>query len=70
MDSSHLRDRLLNSVRSTSKIKMFDNRIQITKRLNKRIGLSLNKVELSEKQIERLEEEAEEKAYKLTKKRI
>jgi hypothetical protein len=49
---------------------MFDNRIKITKRLNRRIGLSLNKVELSERQIERLEEEAEEKAYKLTKKRI
>ncbi len=65
-----MRDRLLNSVRSTSKIKMFDNRIQITKRLSRRIGLSLNKVELSENQIERLEEEAEEKAYKLTKKRI
>ena len=49
---------------------MFDNRIKITKRLNRRIGLSLNKVELSERQIERLEKEAEEKAYKLTKKRI
>jgi hypothetical protein len=44
-----LRGRLLSSDRSASKIKMFDDRIKITKRLHKRIGVSLNKVELSER---------------------